>query len=115
MDELEDEDVQALSDFKETFLLSGLEVFFTFVIWLLFYTVAAAYYHAYVRCYIPPDTKLHEKQESEHYADLQHWSSGLCDCQTHPQVTFWSFCCPFIRWADTASKTGIHSYWPAFW
>lgn len=110
----EDEDVEALSDFKETFLLSTVEVVITFVIWLVFYTLAAAYYHHYVRCYVPPDEKVAEEEKGKNYEDLKNWTTGLCECSKHPGITFWSFCCPFIRWADTASKTGIHAYWPAF-
>lgn len=108
------DDRKALADVKEFGLFNNGEILITFLIWLPFYILLAAYYHSYVRFYAPPDATKEEIEVRNHYRDFQEFKSGLFGCSQYPGITFWSCCCPGLRWGDTVSKLDLHSYWGAF-
>jgi Cys-rich protein (TIGR01571 family) len=105
----------ALSDHKALFLMNTGEIVATFVIWLFFYCLLAAYYHSFVLFYAPENEAKEEMAKINNYKDFQDFTSGLFECNKHHGITFWSCCCPGIRWADTMNKLGIHGFWGAFW
>lgn len=109
------ENIHALTDAKAFALVDTAELIITFGIWVIVYVLVAAYYHNSVLYYAPVEASKEELEQREHYRDFQEWKSGLFSCHEHPGITFWSCCCPGIRWADTVSKLGIHRYWTAFW
>lgn len=105
---------EALSDHKAFFFMNSGEIVATFVIWLFFYCLFAAYYHNFVLYYAPEDMAKEEKAQINNYSDFQDFTNGLFECSSHHGITFWSCCCPGIRWADTMNKLGIHGFWSAF-
>merc|ERR1719424_1292661 len=86
----------------------------TFALWLVFYIILAMYYHKYVLYYAPEEEDWATKERTEHFRDFQDWRSGLCGCAQYPGITFWSCCCPGIRWADTMDEVGIHRFYHGF-
>jgi len=52
--------------------------------------------------------------ELEFSDGLSDWEYGICDCCSAPSISFWSCCCPAIRWADTLGTTGLLGFWLAF-
>lgn len=113
-DPQDDEFIRA-SDFKEFGFMNSGEIFVSFLIWLVFYSLIAAYYHNYVLFYPQPGAAQSELEKIIDYEDFKVWKSGLFDCSKEKDICFWSCCCPGIRWADTMSKLNIHRFWPAFW
>lgn len=109
------EDAKAVTDFKEFGVMNSGEIFVTFVLWFILYALLAFYYHNYVLYYQPVNEDREKEEERIHFKDFQEFKSGLFDCTTGPGITFWSCCCPGIRWADTMGKLDIHEYWTAFW
>jgi len=45
---------------------------------------------------------------------LSSWQFGWYECGNDPEVCFWSFCCPWIRWAHTMDLLHLIEYAPAF-
>lgn len=112
------ENAEALIDFKEFGLLNLGEVVMSFVLWLILYTSASAYYHHSVRFYAEVDEEMRKEEEAKGaniFEDFKDFKSGLFSCNQYLGITFWSCCCPNIRWADTMSKVNIHDYWKGFW
>lgn len=103
-----------ITDVKELMLFTTGETIVSFTVWLAFYVMAAVYYHHNVRHFEPPDMKKVNEESFANYDDFKKWTTGLFECQQHPGICFWSCCCPGIRWSDTASRVGIHPFWPAF-
>jgi len=95
----------------------------SFVVWLVLYTILALYYKAYVlysveelsHLDIDRKKKKHQKSEYDPEVVLTEFSSSLFHCHKHPDITFWSCCCPGIRWSDTMGKLGLHGFWTGFW
>lgn len=110
----EKDEIIEVTDFKEMGLMNTGEVFVSFVCWLVLYAILAVYYHKYVLFYAPEDENTVERQQSINYHDFQDWRSGLFGCGEHLDITFWSCCCPGIRWSDTISKVGIARFYHAF-
>lgn len=110
----EKDDREALTDFKSFGLMSAFEIFLGFITWFILYILLAMYYKKNVLFYAPEDVVAVEKEQREHYKDFQQFRSGLFECTTYPGITFWSCCCPGLRWADTMSKVGIHRFYEAF-
>jgi Cys-rich protein (TIGR01571 family) len=42
------------------------------------------------------------------------FSNSLFGCLTDPNLCVVGCCCPMIRWADTMDRTGLMTYWKAF-
>lgn len=108
------EERKAVTDFKAFGLMNTGEIFLSFLIWLGLYVCLAGYYHKYVLFYAPLDESTGDNTKREHYRDFQEWRSGLFSCGEHAGITFWACCCPGIRWADTMSKVGFHTFYKAF-
>jgi len=108
------EEKEAVSDFKAFGLMNSGEIFLSFLIWLVLYGLLACYYHKCVLFYAPLDETTGDDTKREHYRDFQEWRSGLFGCAEYPGITFWACCCPAIRWADTMSKVGFHTFYKAF-
>lgn len=76
---------------------------------LLWWAVVTALYAYWRRGERPSwDPKLTQVEEA------QDWSSGVWDCHRDCSGCWLACCCPAIRWADTMSDAGIHSFWYAF-
>lgn len=121
------------SDHKEFAVMSQAEIFGSFVLWLALYVPMAVFYFTCVRFHVEDlakhspradDGKLMSDEEhrrkiiakhGEEGTNLREFSSGLLSCQKKPNITFWSFCCPGIRWSDTMDKLGIFRFWMGFW
>eukprot|EP00929_Paragymnodinium_shiwhaense_P041970 TRINITY_DN217_c0_g1_i1.p1 TRINITY_DN217_c0_g1~~TRINITY_DN217_c0_g1_i1.p1 ORF type:complete len:381 (-),score=89.84 TRINITY_DN217_c0_g1_i1:112-1254(-) len=70
---------------------------------------AVAYWHHQRKKVVPPQKMGHEGDEFTH---------GFCDIMDRSEagnICLWSFCCPAIRWAETASDSKVNflSFWPA--
>jgi len=108
------------TDHKEFVVMNISEILFFFVAWLALYVPLAAFYYAKVRYHVEDFTNDQVQHKiSKHTAEgerhLRQFSSGLFGCRKQLGITFWSFCCPGIRWSDTMDKLGIHRFWKGFW
>jgi len=114
------DEVMGNTDHKDVAVMNTLEIFMFFMIWFALYVPIATYYFIYVRWHVEDFTnEAMEHKMIKHGSDgegsLDHFSSGLFNCRKRPEITFWSCCCPGIRWADTMHKLGIHRFWGGFW
>jgi len=110
-----EENFKAVTDVKEFSVMNMTEILVTFCLWLVLYTLVAWYYQSQVRFFVPVEEEAAENEKRENYKDFQDFRSGLCDCMAQPDICFWAFLCPGLRWADTMSKLGIHGFWSGFW
>lgn len=108
------------------------EIIVSFVVWLALYVPIAMFYFTFVRWHVEDlakdssDAENGERMSAQEHTDriiqkhgeagdnLREFTSGLFSCKK-PSITFWSFCCPGIRWADTMDKLGIFRFWLGFW
>jgi len=114
------DDVLRNSDHKDVAVMNASEMFAFFFVWFILYVPIAVYYFACVRWSVEDfSSEAIEHKMAKHASDghraLNKFSSGLFHCNKQPQMTFWSCCCPGIRWADTMDKLGIHRFWGGFW
>jgi Cys-rich protein (TIGR01571 family) len=104
-----------LTDFKEAAFMNTGETALIFVTWLVCYFLLAAYYHKYVLFYAPVEEEKSKLAKQQTFQGFHYFRSGLFDCASEPGICFWSCCCPGIRWADTMSNLGVHSFYTSFW
>lgn len=115
-------DVAATTDWKEFGLLNIGEMMVSFILWAILYALASWYYFSHVRYFVPVDKKLSKQETKMHFDDFKDFKSSVLDCSGfsehvesgHGDINCWACCCPGIRWSDTMSKIGIHSYWAGF-
>jgi len=108
------------ADHKDFAIMNASEILVSFVVWFIMYAIIAAFYFTYVRWHVEEltrDKKRHTiaKHDDDGEGNLRHFSSSLFHCNKQLKITFWSFCCPGIRWSDTMDKLGIHRFWKGFW
>jgi Cys-rich protein (TIGR01571 family) len=108
------------TDHKEWALMNSFEILAFFLAWLALYVPLAAFYYAKVRYHVEDFSEEAKQHKVDKHSDdgerhLRQFSSGLFGCRKQLGITFWSFCCPGIRWSDTMDKLGIHRFWIGFW
>lgn len=108
------------TDHKEFALMNTADCLYAISFWLLLYIPLALYYFHFVRWHVEELSDEGRNKKIAKFGEsgsegMAKFTTDLFECHKEIGITFWSCCCPGIRWADTYHKLGIHKFWSGFW